>query len=139
MKHPYSDIIDLPHHRSGNHPPMTMHDRAAQFAPFSALTGYGDMVNETARHTAARTILDAAELEQLDRRITYLAAHLAEKPVVKIIYFVPDELKNGGSYQEENGVVEKIYSAEKLIVMESGSIISAGNVSAIEGDCFTDL
>ena len=139
MKHPYSDIINLPHHRSANHPHMTMHDRAAQFAPFSALTGYEDMVQETARQTQARPLPDAAELEQLDRRLNYLISHPGEKPVVKITCFVPDEKKSGGSYRDETGTVEKIYPVEKLIVMSSGSVFSADTICAIEGECFADL
>lgn len=139
MKHPYSDIIHLPHHRSANHPHMTMHDRAAQFAPFSALTGYDSIVEETARQTLARPTPDTAELEQLNRRITYLHSHLHEKPTVKIICFVPDEIKSGGSYREETGVVEKIDLTGKKIIMASGSIVSADTVCAIEGDCFSNL
>ena len=139
MKHPYSDIIHLPHHRSANHPHMTMHDRAAQFAPFSALTGYDSIVQETARQTHARAIPDAAELEQLNRKIAYLYTHANEKPVVKITSFVPDEKKSGGNYREETGVVEKIDLTGKKIIMASGSIVSADTVCAIEGDCFTDL
>ena len=139
MKHPYSDIIHLPHHRSANHPHMTMHNRAAQFAPFSALTGYDSIVQETARQTHARAIPDAAELEQLNRKIAYLYTHANEKPVVKITSFVPDEKKSGGSYREETGIVEKIDLAGKWIIMESGSIYSADSICAIDGDCFTDL
>ena len=139
MKHPYSDIIHLPHHRSANHPHMTMHDRAAQFAPFSALTGYDSIVQETARLTQSRTQPDAAELELLNRKITCLLTHPDAKPVIKITSFIPDEKKSGGSYREETGVVEKVDLTGKWIIMESGSIYSADNICAIDGDCFTDL
>ena len=68
MNSPYADIIHLPHHVSQNHPQMPMHDRAAQFAPFAALTGYEAAVGETARLTAERRELDAQEAEELNRR-----------------------------------------------------------------------
>jgi hypothetical protein len=139
MKHPYNDIIQLPHHRSANHPHMTMHDRAAQFAPFSALTGYDSIVQETARQTHTRTLQDAAELEILNRKITYLHTHAEEKPVVRIISFVPDEKKSGGSYREETGIVEKIDLTGRWIAMASGNIYSADCICAIDGDCFADL
>lgn len=139
MKHPYSDIIHLPHHRSANHPHMTMHDRATQFAPFSALTGYDSIVQETARLTQSRPQPDAAELEQLNRKITSLLTHPDAKPVIKITCFIPDEKKSGGSYREETGVVEKVDLTGKWIIMESGNIYSADNICAIDGDCFTDL
>jgi len=76
MKTPYDDIIRLPHHVSRNHPQMPLRDRSAQFAPFAALTGYEAAVGETARLTAERRELDPQEAEELNRRLTDLAARL---------------------------------------------------------------
>lgn len=87
MNSPYADIIHLPHHVSQNHPQMPMLDRAAQFAPFAALTGYEAAVGETARLTAERRELDAQEAEELNRRLTDFAARLKDRPEVTIEYF----------------------------------------------------
>ncbi len=88
-------ITEIPHHVSQNHPQMSMHDRAAQFAPFAALTGYEAAVGETARLTAERRELDAQEAEELNRRLAVLIARLPERPEVTVEYFVPDDRKAG--------------------------------------------
>ncbi|MBO7088645.1 MAG: hypothetical protein J6W70_01965 [Lentisphaeria bacterium] len=123
MATPYDDIIRLPHHVSRNHPQMPLRDRAAQFAPFAALTGYEAAVGETARLTAERRELDAQEAEELNRRLTDLAARLKDRPEVTIEYFVPDERKSGGAYVTVTGVVRHISIAERLLVMEDGAVI----------------
>ena len=128
----YDDIIRLPHHVSQNHPQMSMHDRAAQFAPFAALTGYESAVGETARLTAERRELDAQETEELNRRLTDLAARLKDRPKVTIEYFVPDERKSGGAYVTVTGRVRNISVLERLLVMEDGTVISMEDVASID-------
>ncbi len=95
MKTLYDDIIHLPHHVSQNHPQMPLRERAAQFAPFAALTGYEAAVGETARQTTERRELDAQEAAELNRHLTELAARLPERPEVTVEYFVPDDRKAG--------------------------------------------
>ena len=131
MKTPYDDIIRLPHHVSQNHPQMSMHDRAAQFAPFAALTGYEAAVGETARLTTERRELDAQEAEELNRRLTELAARLPDHPEVTVEYFVPDDRKAGGAYVTMTGVVRHISVAEKTLVMEDGTVISLEDVDSV--------
>ena len=131
MKTPYDDIIHLPHHVSQNHPQMPLRDRAAQFAPFAALTGYEAAVGETARLTAERRELDAQEAAELNRRLTDLAARLKDRPEVTIEYFVPDERKAGGAYVTMTGVVRHISVAEKTLVMEDGTVISLEDVDSV--------
>ena len=97
---------------------MSMHDRAAQFAPFAALTGYEAAVGETARLTSERRELDPQEAEELNRRLTDLAARLKDRPKVTVEYFVPDERKSGGAYVTMTGVVRHISIAERVLVME---------------------
>ena len=92
MKSPYDDIIHLPHHVSQNHPQMPMLDRAAQFAPFAALTGYEAAVGETARLTAERRELDAQEAEELNRRLADLAVRLKDRPGAAVGCFIPDDI-----------------------------------------------
>lgn len=127
----YDDIIHLPHHASQNHPQMSMHDRAAQFAPFAALTGYEAAVGETARLTSERRELDPQEAEELNRRLTDLAARLKDRPKVTIEYSVPDERKSGGAYVTVTGRVRNISVAERLLVMEDGTEIPMEDVDSV--------
>ena len=135
MKKDYSDIINLPHHVSTVHPQMSMHQRAAQFSPFAALVGFEDVVDEKVRQTAPERELNEDEKVELDRRIAIVAAHLAEHPVVTIEYFVPDERKDGGEYVFKSGTVEKIVSAERVVVVGGGSI-RMDRIVGIEGQLF---
>ena len=123
MKTPYADIIDLPHHVSRNHPQMPLRDRAAQFAPFAALTGYEAVVVETARLTAQKRELDAQEAEELNRQLAAVIEHLSERPEVTVEYFVPDERKSGGAYVTVTGRVRHISVPEKTLVMEDGAVV----------------
>ena len=131
MKSPYDDIIHLPHHVSRNHPQMPMLDRAAQFAPFAALTGYEAAVGETARQTAERRELDPQEAEELNRRLAELIARLPERPEVTIEYFVLDERKAGGAYVTVTGRVRHISIAERVLVMEDETVIPMEDVDSV--------
>ena len=131
MPTPYTDIIDLPHHVSQNHPQMSMRDRAAQFAPFAALTGYEAAVGETARLTSERCELDAQEAEELNRRLTDFAARLKDRLEVTIEYFVPDERKAGGAYVTVTDRVRHISVPEKTLVMEDGTVIPLEDVDSV--------
>ncbi len=131
MKTPYDDIIRLPHYVSQNHPQMSMHDRAAQFAPFAALTGYEAAVGETARLTTERRELDAQEAAELNRRLTDLAARLKDRPEATIEYFVPDERKAGGAYVTVTGRVRNISVSERLLVMEDETVIPLEDVVSV--------
>ena len=131
MKTPYDDIIHLPHHVSQNHPQMPLRDRAAQFAPFAALTGYEAAVGETARLTTERRELDAQEAAELNRRLTDLAARLKDRPEVTIEYFVPDNRKGGGAYVTVADRVRNISVSERLLVMEDGAEIPMEDVASV--------
>ena len=113
----YDDIINLPHHVSPTRQRMSMHERAAQFAPFAALVGYDDAVAETARLTKTRPELDAQEQRAINERLAYIADHIHEQPEVRIKYFVPDEHKSGGAIIEVFGKVKKVSATEGAIVM----------------------
>lgn len=131
MKTPYDDIIYLPHHVSQDHPQMPLRERAAQFAPFAALTGYEAAVGETARLTSERRELDPQEAEELNRRLTDLSARLKDRPKVTIEYFVPDERKSGGAYFTVAGRVRHISIAERVLVMEDETVIPMEDVDSV--------
>ncbi len=128
---PYDDIIRLPHHVSQNHPQMPLRERAAQFAPFAALTGYEAAVGETARMTSERRELDAQEAEELNRRLAALIARLPDRPEATVEYFVPDDRKAGGAYMTVTGRVRHISVPEKTLVMEDGTVIPLDDVCQI--------
>ena len=88
---PYEDIINLPHHVSPKRPQMSMQDRAAQFSPFAALTGYEDAIKETGRLTDVKIELSDEDRELLDQKQQYLQEHIGDRPEITITYFVPDE------------------------------------------------
>jgi hypothetical protein len=116
----YDDIINLPHHVSPTRQRMSMHDRAAQFAPFAALVGYDDAVAETARLTENRPELDEQEQRVINERLAYIADHIYEQPEVRIKYFVPDERKSGGAILSVSGMVTKVLINKQQIVMSTG-------------------
>lgn len=124
----YDKIINLPHHVSSTRPHMSMIDRAAQFSPFAALTGYDAAVKETARLTEQKIELDEYEKAALDQRILLLQEHLKELPEVTITHFVPDEHKDGGKYVSITEAVKKIDTYEKQIVLVDKSKIPIGQV-----------
>ena len=134
MPTPCDDIIYLPHHVSRNHPQMPMLDRAAQFAPFAALTGYEAAVGETARMTSERRELDAQEAEELNRRLAALITRLPDRPEATIEYFVPDERKAGGAYVTITGRVRHISVAERILILADGTEIPLDDVISIEWD-----
>ncbi len=132
----YEDIIHLPHHVSKKHPQMSMSERAAQFSPFAALTGYDAAVEETARLTDRRIELDEYELQHLDERIRKIAEHLEEHPEVSITYFLPDARKAGGEYISVSGSVKKIDHYEHKIILMDGTLIPIHQVIEIDGGLF---
>ena len=139
MKTKYEEIINLPHHVSKTRPQMPMSDRAAQFAPFAALTGYDSAIKETGRLTDERIELDEEALTALNMRYQLLMDALNEEPEVEITYFKPDERKTGGEYISVTGAVKKIDDFERLITMQDGMKIPMDDVLSIDGELFSSL
>ena len=135
----YNEIIYLPHHVSKTRPQMPMSDRAAQFAPFAALTGYDAAIKETGRLTDERIELDVEALSALDMKYQLLMEALDEAPEVTITYFRPDERKAGGKYVSAVGAVKKIDDFERRITMQDGAKIPMDDVLSIEGELFSVL
>lgn len=139
MNGKYDEIMGLPHHISKTRPQMPMSDRAAQFAPFAALTGYDAAIKETGRLTDERIELDVEALSALDMKYRLLMEALDEAPEVTITYFQPDERKAGGKYLTATGAVKKVDDFERRITMQDGTKIPMDDVLSIDGELFSSL
>lgn len=128
----YDSILNLPHPVSKKHPQMSIADRAAQFAPFAALTGYGAAIRETGRLTDAKAELDEYEKAVLNEKLTDIKARIESCPVMQFTYFVPDERKSGGAYLTITGSVKKVDEYEMQVVLTDGSKIPFEDIVAIE-------
>lgn len=131
----YDDIIHLPHHVSERHPQMSMYNRAAQFAPFAALTGHNAAITEAARLTEAEQELSESDAEVLNRKLAYLQS-LDEKPTISVTYFVPDDKKEGGSYHTATGIVKSVDPDKGVLQFEDGTGIPVIRIKDIDGECF---
>ena len=132
MNEKYKDMLHLPHPVSATHPRMALQDRAAQFSPFAALAGYDDALRETARRTDRFVELDEDRKQELDRQISYLQQHLLDTVPVKIIYFVPDEKKEGGAFVQKTGYVKKLDSYQKTILLTDDTCIDMEKITEIQ-------
>lgn len=139
MSNKYDEIANLPHHVSETRPQMPMSDRAAQFAPFAALTGYDSAIRETGRLTDERIELDEEALTALNLRYRLLMDALDKEPEVEITFFKPDERKSGGEYVTVIGAVKNIDDFERLITMQGGMKIPMNDVLSIDGEMFSML
>ncbi len=130
----YNDIVHLPHPVSTSRTPMPRASRAAQFAPFAALTGYEDAVDETARVTARRIETDDTVREELDRRWRCICEHADEETAVTVTYFRKDDKKDGGAYLTVTGTIQKIDKYRGCFYMNDGTSIAFVDVLSIESD-----
>ena len=135
----YEEIMKHPHHVSKTRPQMPMSDRAAQFAPFAALTGYDSAIKETGRLTDERIKLDEEALTALDMKYQLLMDTFDDAPEVTITYFQPDERKAGGKYVSATGAVKKVDDFERRITMRDGTRIPMDDVLSIDGELFSSL
>ena len=135
----YDDIINLTHHVSTKRPHMTMINRAAQFSPFAALTGYDAAIKETGRLTDERVELDEYSTNALCDRLQIVSERIAEQPEIAITYFQPDRMKSGGSYVTAASVVKKIDEHKRIVIMTDGRTIPIDEIVAVEGAIFGTL
>ena len=135
----YDDIIRLPHPVSQTHPPMPIENRAAQFLPFAALTGYDAAILETARLTDHRIELDNDEMMLLSRKLQLVQAHLGARPEVTVTYFQPDGRKAGGAYRVAAGAIHKVDGYNRLIIFTDGKRIPIDEVRAMDGELFRGM
>lgn len=128
----YDDIIDLPHHVSKTHPQMSRHDRAAQFSPFAALTGYDDAVDEAARLTESRLVPDEEQAALLDRTMKKILDNIDIRPLIRVTYFIPDKRKSGGRYSEYSGHIRTFNEYDKILIFEDGKKIAVSDIYDLE-------
>ena len=119
-EHRYDDMIHLPHHQSVDRAHMSFHDRAAQFAPFAALSGHEEALREVARLTDEPITLSENAIEIINQKLYELSQNISKNQKVSITYFRPDMKKRGGAYLTDVGRIKKIDEIEKVVVMENG-------------------
>ena len=129
----YDDIINLPHYVSKKHPQMSREARAAQFAPFAALTGYDDAVKETARLTDNKIELDEEMKDIINDKLNVLEKHISEKPQATFTYFIADKRKNGGCYTSITGNVRQIDLVNGIIILTNKKKIVIKDLIGISG------
>lgn len=130
--HDYSEIIDIPRPQFNSYNKMSRHDRAAQFAPFAALTGHKEAVDEKARETEKRRILDENQKDILNHKFMMIYEKIDEKPLIKVIYFDKDTKKLGGRYLEKKNWISKIDEIDRKIIFIDGQEILIDNIYDIE-------
>ncbi len=128
----YDDILHLPHPDPVRHPRMTIAERAAQFSPFAALTGYGDVISETGRLTEARPELDDEQKAALDASLHDIRERLSEHPAVRLRYFRPDGKKAGGALLSLEERVRNIDDAHHTLVLEGGQSVPLADIVGLE-------
>ena len=133
-KNPYADIMHLPHHKVPNRPHMSLYDRAAQFSPFAALTGFDGVIAETARLTDRKVELSESEKILLDQKLSLIDDVIQDKhhPEITVVYFAPDYLKEGGEYKEYSGQVRQIDPIERTVVFLAANGLSVGKTIRVD-------
>ena len=132
----YGSIINLPHHQSKIHHKMSLQERAAQFSPFSALTGHEQAIKETARFTEAFVELGEEEKKILNEKMLILLEQINSKPVIEITHFIYDEKKSGGKYVTTVGYIKKYDGYNRVILMCDNSLINLSTIAEINGEIF---
>ena len=131
MNHAYDDIIRLPHPTSRKHPRMSMEERAAQFAPFAALTGFGGVIRETGRLTDKQLELGESDQAELERVLTFLDSQEEEHPMIKVTYFLPDTYKEGGTYVTVTGHLKRIDQVEGELLLWEGVRVPIQDIRSV--------
>jgi hypothetical protein len=137
MSEAYDDIIHLPHHVSKKHPQMSLYDRAAQFAPFAALTGMPLVLK--GKNSEDKKWLDADEAALLDQRLNHLSRHIKERPEVSITYYEPFFQKPGGIYKMVHGIVKTVDENAHELILTNGTTIPIDSLLSLEAPLFEDM
>lgn len=135
----YDNIIGMEYPFSKKHIPMSIYDRAAQFAPFSALVGLDDELSETARLTDCKLELTEDKAAELNEKMRILTENAAERPQISVEYFIPDENKSGGAYVTETGCFRRVDESNNTIVFTDGRVIAIRDIYEIFGELLNGL
>ena len=135
----YDDIIGLPRFVSKNRSNMSINDRAAQFAPFAGLVGFGESISEASRLTECFVELSEEEKQELDQKFQILESHLKQRPEVKIEYFVQDEKKSGGAYVSTTAVIRRVDLVERVLIATDKRSFSFDVIRDLESPLFQEL
>ena len=127
----YDDIIDLPHHVSKTRKPMSLYNRAAQFAPFAALTGYDDAIEETARLTETKVELSDELKNDLNQKINFIKNNIKVHPEITIKYFVRDNKKSGGIYKSLTSIIKKVDDFNKCLIFADNTNVYFDDIISI--------
>lgn len=127
----YEDIINFPHFEPKYHPRMDAYSRASQFAPFKALIGYEDDIKETSRLTDKKIEISEDKKKQMNENLFFLKENIKEKWIVTLTYFVPDSKKEGGIYQEYEGIIKAINETNHTLIFTSGKKIQFDDIYQI--------
>lgn len=130
----YDDIMDVEYPFLSKHKKMSIENRAAQFAPFAALTGHDEAISETARLTESEVELDEERKEQLNRELIKIKSALKKQPLIVVTFFEPDEKKSGGQYRRYEGRVQKIDEFNENMLMTDGTMIRIQSIIEIESE-----
>ena len=134
----YEDIIKLTRPKS-KHPHLGIDSRAAQFAPFAALTGYDSAVKETARLTKKKIELSDELKEVINAKLNYIENNIKDRNIITVTYFIKDEIKDGGRYESYSGIVKRVNNVEKFIKFEDNKLIEFDNILSLDGDMFNEF
>lgn len=138
-KSKYDDIIMIPHHISKKHPQMSPLNRAAQFSPFAALTGYDAAIQEAQRLTDSFIEIDESREIELNEQFSFIRENLDKQPELKITCFQPDEKKSGGSYITVCGRIKKIDEYNRQVVFVDGTTLSIDYILSMQGELFSGM
>ena len=136
MNKKYEDMLYLEPPVSKIHRKMLISERAAQFMPFAALTGYEDLIRESSRMTQRRIELSETEIEELKHKLEFLHVHEKENPLIKVMYFLQDLKKNGGSYQTVEKQLHRIDDIEKKVIFKDRTTIQFDDIISVEYEGF---
>lgn len=134
----YKDIINLTRPQS-KHPHLRIDSRAAQFAPFAALTGYDNAVKETARLTKRKIELNDELKEIINNKLNYIEKNIKDKNIISVTYFIKDEKKDGGRYENYSGIIKRINNVEEYIKFEDNKIINFNDILSVDGEVFNSF
>ena len=128
----YNDIIALPRPCSGRHQPMTRIGRAAQFAPFAALSGYDDAVRETARLTDEQREMTEEKMALMNEKLRALLEIIRDQPQITITFFEPDKHKNGGAYLSVTGRIRRVDEVNRQLILTDRTVIAMDAICEID-------